>query len=460
MNQLLVFAARGLGPVAGLITLLLLNVSLDAHEIGLYYTMTSLASLAWVVDLGFSANALVSLTARAALARDQSAGAINRDDADIREGSSVRSSACPSVSVARLSGVCMVWYLWGGLLCVLASPLGLFFLDSGAGGGAPGLAAGWSLLAVFTAVGVVSLPVLAIAEGEGHLREAYLVRLAQGVSGSLATWILLLAGGGLLAVCAMPLLGVAVMLPWLWLRRRRWLLATLRARSANPAPVSDRSDQTPGAVRSLADIWPLQWRSGTSWLAGYVLVFMHVPLLYRVQGPVEAGRMGLTVTLMNAVCVVAMSPLSAVLPALARAAAAGQASALDAQFRQAFRRSMVLYSMGGVGLVILCLLLAHTAWGTRLLDPIDCMLLVAAMGCYHLATLYAAHARAQVMEPFALVALGAAVLTALIAFWAAPRWGAHGITLGLLAVNGLFYLPATYRVYRQSRTRLYRRSLP
>jgi hypothetical protein len=437
LNQLLVFAARGWAPMAGLITLLLLNVSLDAHEIGLYYTMTSLASLAWVVDLGFSANALVPLTARAAVSRSR--------------------------GVARLSGVCMVWYLWGGLLCVLASPLGLLFLESGGGGEAPGLVAGWSLLAIFTAAGVVGLPVLAIAEGEGHLREAYLVRLAQGVSGSLATWALLLAGGGLLAVCAMPLLGVVVMLPWLWLRRRPWMRDTLRARRPGEAHGSDRLEQPmsgDGTVRSLADIWPLQWRGGTSWLAGYVLIFMHAPLLYRVQGPVEAGRMGLTVTLMNAVCVVAMSPLTAVLPALARAAAAREARALDAQFRHAFRRSIALFAMGGAGLVALCLLLAHTAWAARLLDPVDCLLLVAAMGCYHLATLYAAHARAQVMEPFAVVALGAAVLTALLAFWAAPRWGAHGIILGLLAVNGLFYLPTTYRVYRQSRERLHRGSAP
>ncbi len=459
MNQLLVFVARAWAPMAGLITLLLLNLRLDAHEIGLYYTMTSLASLAWVVDLGFSANALVPLAARAAATREGDGGI----------------SPAWSPRLARLSRVCMGWYLWGGLLCVLASPLGLIFLEGGAGEATAGVLPAWSLVAIFTAASVVCLPVLAIAEGEGHLREAYLVRLAQGVSGSLATWAILLAGGGLLAVCAMPLLGVAVMVPWLWLRRRAWMMDTWRAHSASGRGQSGRgqvlrtddgrgrvlrTDGVDGAVRSLADIWPLQWRSGTSWLAGYVLIFMHAPLLYRVQGPVEAGRMGLTVTLMNAVCVVAMSPLTAVLPSLARAAAARQSSALDAEFRRAFRRSLTLFSVGGSGLVILCLLLTHTPWAARLLDPIDCLLLVAAMGCYHLATLYAAHARAQVMEPFAVVALGAAVLTALLACWAAPRWGAHGIILGLLAVNGLFYLPTTYRVYRQSRDRLHRRSAP
>jgi len=49
------------------------------------------------------------------------------------------------------------------------------------------------------------------------------------------------------------------------------------------------------------EIFPLQWRIGLSWISGYFIFQLINPLLFAIEGPVIAGKMGISMTVLNAI---------------------------------------------------------------------------------------------------------------------------------------------------------------
>jgi hypothetical protein len=306
-------------------------------------------------------------------------------------------------------------------------PLGIVFLNAGQSDLSYHWQGPWALLVCFTAANLFFLPIFALTEGSGAIVEVYVVRLLQGTLGSLAAWFLLVYGGGLYAIAMMPLGSAVVALLWLLLRRRGLVVQALRQRIS--------------LFQWGAEVWPLQWRIGASWLAGYALVLMHVPLLFRTQGPIAAGQMGVTMTVANMLSLLALSWMTARLPAMARAVAIRDWAQLDQVFWRAFRLSCSAFAVGAVLFVTVRWFLESTPYGGRFLPIAETVVLVFAMGIYHVTGLFAAYLRSHLREPFLWPSLIGALLTAAAAIWAAPQWGSAGIVTVLVVINAFFFLP-------------------
>ena len=283
------------------------------------------------------------------------------------------------------------------------------------------------MLVCSTAAGFVFLPALALSEGSGCVAEVYVVRLVQGLLGAVAAWMTLFMGGGLYAVAMAPLSGAIVAAVWLFVRRRQMLVQALKIQI--------------GDFHWGGEIWPLQWRIGASWLAGYALVFMHVPLLFRTQGPVVAGQMGVTMTVANMLSLITLSWMTASIPAMTRAITTKDWLHLDNVYWRAFRKSCLAFIAGAVIIFIMRLILESTPYGGRFLPERETAGILLAMGIYHVSGLFAAYLRAHLREPFLWPSLIGAFLTASAAIWVAPIWGATGIVMVLLVVNSVFFLP-------------------
>jgi hypothetical protein len=411
-NGTVVLAQRALHAAAGVMILGLVAHFLSPIEQGYFYTLVSISALYMALDMGLS-TMLVQFAAREFIGL--SWGAAGKVE-----------GVNPSrfLSLIRLS---LCWYGMAAMVFLLFYPAGVAFLDSGHGDLGYDWRGPWALLVLATAAGFLFLPALALSEGSGSVAEVYAVRLVQSLLGGVVAWMVLAMGGGLYAVAMMPAVSAVVACFWLFVRRRRMVLQALKENNRN--------------FHWSLEVWPLQWRIGASWLAGYALVLMHVPLLFRSQGPVVAGQMGVTMTVANMLSLLALSWMTARLPAMAQAVATRDWAQLDLVFWRAFRVSCLAFAAGAVLFVVVRWALEWTSFEKRFLPVAETAGLLFAMGFYHVTGLFAAYLRSHLREPFLWPSLIGALLTATAAIWAAPRWGSAGIVTVLVIINALFFLP-------------------
>lgn len=414
-ESVMVFAQRAWQATAGVVTLALVAKFLSPLEQGYFYTLASLAALYMVLDMGLS-TVLVQFSAREFVGLSWEG-----------RGKVVGTAPSRFLTLVRLS---LRWYGTAAVIFLLIYPAGVAFLANGYGDLAYDWRGPWALLVFVTAVGLVFLPALSLIEGSGAVKEVYAVRLVQGLIGAVATWQVLIMGGGLYAIAMMPAAGAVVASVWLFGWRRRMLMQAFQEKL--------------GSFHWGSEVWSLQWRIGASWIAGYALVLMHVPLLFRTQGPVVAGQMGVTMTVVNMLSMLALSWVTARIPKMTRAVSMKDWINLDLIYWGAFRASLLAFVAGAILIIILRLVLDWTPYGNRFLPMAETAGLLLAMGFYHVTGLFAVYLRAHLQEPFLWPSLFGAMLTAMGAIWVAPRWGSAGIVSVLIVINAVFFLPIAW----------------
>ena len=337
-GSVMVLVQRTWQAAAGVITLAFVAHFLSPVEQGYFYTLASIAALHMALDMGLSA-VLVQFAAREFIGLSWGVG-----------GAVEGAGPSRFLALVRLS---LRWYGTAAVIFLLAYPAGIAFLAQDQGNLGYDWRGPWALLVCATGAGFVLLPALALTEGGRGVAEAYAVRLVQGALGAVVAWGVLAMGGGLYAVAMMPLVSVVVGGVWLFFRRRRMVVQAFLEKYGN--------------FHWGVEVWPLQWRIGASWLAGYALVLMHVPLLFRTQGPAVAGQMGVTMTVANMLSLLALSWMTARNPDMTRAVSTKDWFDLDHIFWRAFRISCAVFVAGAMLFFILRLILESTSYGGRFL---------------------------------------------------------------------------------------------
>lgn len=406
-------------------TVILVAHFLSPVQQGWYYSFLSLAAVYTLFDLGLSI-VIIQLTAHLFVSTQWLEKGHTTGD------SSERLHALISLS-ARVYLALAIAFL--GLLF----PVGVVFFHLH--GTADTLATrewlpAWSVLCAATATSILALPFLAVIEGSGRVREAYQVRLAQGVLGACGAWIAIACGKGLWAPTLPALAGPVVAALWIvW--QRPGLLAIARQPSHGTH------------MNWRKEIWPLQWRIGLSWLSGYLLTQIYTPILFHSQGAVVAGQMGLSLTIANMLGLLAQSWMARRVPAMAQAANRRDWHHLDALFSHDFKVSTLAFIAGAFVLCGIRVLLDHTSYATRLLPfwPFTGLLAVALLT--NIGGMLAAQLRSFRREPLVWITVAGACLTVPLSAWSASQYSATGVVTVMLLVQMLFILPVSISVWRR-----------
>lgn len=412
-GSVMVLAHRASQAITGVVTLAVVAHFLSPVEQGYFYTLASIAALHMALDMGLS-SILIQFAAREFIG-------LNFGEIGAVEGHSPHRF----LALVRQS---IRWYCFTAVMFLLIYPVGVFYLGYSQDSLSFDWRGPWSALVCATAAGFVFLPALALTEGCGNVAEVYAVRLAQGVVGGLVAWGTLALDGGLYAVAVPAAVSAVVAACWVFWRRRGMIVQALHCQASS--------------FHWVHEVWPLQWRIGASWLAGYAMVLMHVPLLFRTQGPVVAGQMGVCMTVANMLSLLALSWVTARIPSMATAVSKRDWMRLDLIYWLAFKASCLTFLAGAVAFLVLRMGLDLTPYGDRFLSVAQCTGLLVAMGFYHLSGLFAAYLRAHLKEPFFWPSLVGALLTAASAVWVAPQWGSAGVVTVLIVINALFFFPA------------------
>jgi O-antigen/teichoic acid export membrane protein len=421
--------ARFWSSAAGLVTVALIARFLSPAEQGYYYTFGSLVALQIVFELGFSYVILQMAS---------------HERAELSISSDYEISGDP-IAHARLASVIQKsvrWYSVAALVMAVALlPLGFyFFFTHQHAGQTVSWQLPWCFAALMAALNFQIDPFLSFLEGCGYVPEVARLRFMQSATGSLLAWIVLVNHHGLFAP-SMMLFGMATT-SIMWLSGKRKLLVGLLRYNAGRHK-----------IRWNQEVWPFQWRIAVSWLSGYFLFWIFNPVLFAFRGPVEAGKMGMSLSLANAIQAIAVSWVSTKSAPFGTLIARKEYRQLDQTFFQALAQSFAVSLAGALTAWLGCIYLnlQHFSFAQRLLAPLPLAILLLYMIVNVVISAEAYYLRAHKQEVFFVNSLVGAVAVTICTFIFGRRYGAQGIVASTCLLNwaGLVWATYKFRKYRR-----------
>ena len=166
-----------------------------------------------------------------------------------------------------------------------------------------------------------------------------------------------------------------------------------------------------------------------SWFCGYFIFWLFNPVLFAYRGPVEAGQMGMSLSLANAIQDIAVSWVSTKSAPFGTLIARKEYRRLDQTFFQALWQSVAVSIAGALTAWLGCIYLnlQHIRFAQRLLDPSSIAMLMLYMIVNVIIFAEAYYLRAHKQEVFFVNSLVGAVVTIgmHVYLWTALRRHGH-----------------------------------
>lgn len=421
---------RGWSVLAGGLSIVLIPAFLSPTQQGFYYTFASVLALQVFFELGLNQVIIQLVSHDAAHLTMHDDGTVSGDAARIH----------------RLNGLVRLlrrWYTFASVLfVVLVGGAGwVFFVLKGGDLTVEQWSATWVALVLFTSINLFLSPRLAVIEGTGQVGAVARLRLMQSMVGYTVMWTLLLLGTGLWAAVAVPAVGTIATSLWL----RRWVGMFRHPKTAkiqDLEPISWRRN-----------VFPLQWRIAISWACGYVIFNLFTPIVFARHGAVEAGRLGMALTVFSAITTIGLSWINAKAPNFTMHISRGESKSLNRLFKAVAMRSIVATAMLCSIIVMVVTLGNHyeVEMISRIASP-DTLLWIASAATVNTAVHAAAtYMRAHREEPMLPVSIVSAVIT--FANVALMKDDIPQMMLGYAVISVLITLPWTFLLYRRYRAR-------
>jgi len=350
-------------------------------------------------------------------------------------------------ALSRWAGLARTTFLFYALVGPFLAVFLFFFARHNLPAGPVHWQGPWLCICLFTAFEFSLRPLLSVLEGCQQVAQAFRVRLWQGFLAAIALWIALVSGGGLWSLAASvfmtglaalwPLLEFAPIFQTIWKSRGKSTMSWSR------------------------EIWPMQWRLGLASLSCNAAGALVVPIVFKLCGPAEAGRFGLTLILGQVVAMVTSIWVQTKAARLARLVALGESGELHRLLYQ----TLFLGLACGIGCAVaaecglFAMHLLKLKYYYRMLPefPTAVLLLASVLANFHHPLGF--YLRAHRFEPF----LGTSLLTAganLALTWLlTSRYGIMGACLAQL-LAALVILPPTFLIWFRFRRSRYHTAPP
>jgi O-antigen/teichoic acid export membrane protein len=408
---------------------LLLVKFLNPIEQGYYYTLLSLVLLQSVLELGFS-------FVIQQYAAHESVHCVLCPDGRVEGDATAHSRLASVLQLAAR------WYSVAAVaIAAVLLPVGFaFFLRRSETQGHVAWEGPWIAVVIATAASFLVAPIYSFLDGCGQIKQVAKARFSQAAVVLVASWGTMISRHGLYAPAMVSVGIVAVAIAFLT-PRRRLLLGLLRYPSREEA-VSWRHE-----------IWPFQWKLAVSWFCTYFITQMFTPVLFMARGPVEAGRMGMSINIVAYLPVLVLSWMSTKATPFGQLIKLGRLDELDHLFFRTFRQSLSLLAVLVVGCLAGVTTLRHLfpRLAGRMETPIIFAFLLATAFSTFAVQSMAIYLRSFKEEPFLAQSMVVACLTAISVAIAAPRWGSLGVAAGYFVSSGIVGIATAAMIFRAKR---------
>ena len=395
------------GPLTALLIILKFNPELQ----GYYYTFSSLLALQVFVELGLGTVIIQFASHEWSKLKLDNQGSITGDKHALSR-------------LVSLANITFKWYLVGGVIIAFGLGLGGYlFLKSQASN--ISWSSPWFALCFFTGISVCLIPVWSLLEGCNQVSVVYTYRFIQGIITNLTIWIALFLGAKLwtasISVLVTILFGVA------FLKYKYWRFIKELFFSQ---PIEAH-------IEWLKEIFPMQWRIALSWISGYFVFSLFTPIIFRYHGAVNAGRFGMTWSLVGVVSAVSGAWLFPKAPKFGILIAKKEYLELDALFlriTKIFIFIMILSALAFWSAVFFLNKISHP-FALRLLPLFPTTIFLIAQVMMMSSLPFSVYLRAHKKEPVLFVSLIGAALIGLSTYFLGKYYSITAVAFGYLAVN-------------------------
>ena len=102
-------------------------------------------------------------------------------------------------------------------------------------------------------------------------------------------------------------------------------------------------------IRWIGEVWPFQWRIAVSWMCGYFTVQVFIPIIFALRGAVEAGQMGMSISITSYMTALALAWSSTKSTPFGAMIARGEFHGLDRLFRRTLIQSLAAFAFIALG---------------------------------------------------------------------------------------------------------------
>ena len=304
----------------------------------------------------------------------------------------------------------------------------------------------WFCLVLLNGLQLSLLPMTAILEGCHQLGPINRIRLWQGMIGTIVVWALVDSGLGLWA-----LVGSAAV-------RTLGELYLVRVPYRHFFSAFHGPKQAGVELDWKKEVLPLQWRmavqGAVAWGASQMPLLV---ILHYHPSSGEAGRLGMTWTILTAFQSACMALVETRRPLFGSLIAKEAHSELDTSFARYTKLSMLFMSVAVMTFSsFIWFVGTRTEWLPRrisqhLLPIIPTILLSLAFIAYQFVMCLGIYVRAHRVDPFLIASVVSCLVLAVTEFWLGRQYGALGVSAAYVAGVTLVLAPFYFRIYTSFR---------
>jgi O-antigen/teichoic acid export membrane protein len=296
----------------------------------------------------------------------------------------------------------------------------------------------WILLSLGTTLNFMLSPIMAFIEGLGKVKEIAKIRMFQQFVGLLLLWTGLAIGLKLYVGGISSIIGVLILLFFII----KMFLPILK---------SLYHQKITEIVNYKAEIFPLQWKIALSWVGGYFIFQLFNPVLFATEGPILAGQMGMTLSILNAILALSFAWVSTKIPVFSGFIAQKDFLQLDKLFNKTFIQSSLvnLFAMTGMFISIFCLrhfnvVLSGKRFGDKFLPYLPLLFMMISFFINHIIGAWAVYLRCHKKEPMLVHSLIYGALSSFSTLILGKYFGVIGITAGYCFIASTLSIWAYY----------------
>lgn len=414
--------------VSGPVTLLLIPLYLTPELQGYWFTILGLSMLIIFADLGFSNIILLFAAHEFAYLHFDKDRKITGDEGHLK----------------RLSSFFTFSMKWAVLVVILVIPVitafSMFLLSrrpSDVHWFAP-----WLIYFITSVVIFLANLILCFFEGCDQVSLVNKLRAVISIAASLTMWAALVFRLNLFALALSSFFGAIVAVLIIFFEFR----GTIR--------------QLYSAASHYAHDWgreffPLLGRYAISFASGYFIFQIYTPFMFYYHGPVEAGKVGISIALWNAIFFVANVWIISVTPRINIHVSRKEWAALDRLFVVRLALSCLTFLLGAVAFFLFVYFLRERSHlvgriSGRLLDDLSLTFLAISWFLQTIINSLAVYLRSHKQEPLVLPTFVSAVYIAITTFICAKFFPPQYFFLGFLS-SYIFGLPWVMMIYFKKR---------
>lgn len=288
----------------------------------------------------------------------------------------------------------------------------------------------WILLSIFTSISLLFSPILAFFEGLDKIYEVIKIRLKQQII-NIALCILFLNLGFKLYSAPFASILSFLIIPFWIAKKNNWVILK---------EIWLKVDCW--KINYWEEILPFQWKIALSWISGYFIFQLFNPVLFASEGAIVAGKMGMTLAVLNSIYALTFSWMSTKIPVFSRYIALKDYKSLDKLFFKTLKQSSIISCFGLFSFFFLIMILNHfqvkihdEKISDRFLNNPFLLFMIIPFFFNHLSASWATYLRCHKKEPMLIQSIIIGILSAISTFVFGNKFGISGLTFGYLIVS-------------------------